>query len=102
VVTDKAACYPPTLWALLPASEHRTSKYLNNGLERDHGHLKQRLYPMRGFKQTGSADRLARGHGFIQNLCNGFSRLTATVPRPLRLLTAWAQLIQAIEPALRP
>jgi putative transposase len=33
VVTDTAACYPPVLRALLPAAEHRASKYLNNGLE---------------------------------------------------------------------
>ena len=96
VTTDKAKCYPPALRAVLPHVKHRTSKYLNNGLERDHGHLKQRLSPMRGFKQAASADRLARGHGFIQNLRNGFSTLTAKVPRPLRLLTAWSQLIQAI------
>src|SRR5918997_1892006 len=33
VVIDKAACYPPALRALLPMAEHRSSKYLNNGLE---------------------------------------------------------------------
>ncbi len=31
VVTDKAACYPPALRAVLPTAEHRSSKYLNNG-----------------------------------------------------------------------
>ena len=81
---------------VLPDTKHRTAKYLNNGLERDHGHLKQRLSPMRGFKQAASADLLARGHAFIQNLRNGSSTLTAVVPRPLRLMTAWSQLIQAI------
>jgi transposase-like protein len=96
VTSDKAACYRPALRAVLPHVEHRRSKYLNTGLERDHQHLKQRLYPMRGFKQAISADILARGHAFIQNLRNGFSVLTATVPRQLRLVTAWAQLIQAI------
>jgi transposase-like protein len=96
VTTDKARCYPPALRAVLPDVKHRTSKYLNNGLERDHQHLKQRLYPMRGFKQAASADILVRGHAFMQNLRNGFSRLTATVPRPLRLVTAWSQLTQAI------
>src|SRR5215207_3473770 len=96
VVTDKAACYPPALRALLPAVEHRTSKYLNNGLERDHGHLKQRLRPMRGFKQLTSGDSLTRGHALVQNLRNGFSTLTDTVPRPLRLATAWPQLARAI------
>ena len=96
VTTDKAKCYPPALRTVLPDVEHRRSRYLNNGLERDHGHLKQRLYPMRGFKQAASADLLARGHAFIQNLRNGFSRLTTAVPRPLRLMTAWAQLTQTI------
>lgn len=96
VTTDKAACYLPALRKVLPQAEHRRSKYLNNGLERDHGHLKQRLYPMRGFKQASSADLLARGHAFVQNLRNGFSKLTASVPRPLRLITAWSQLTYSI------
>ncbi len=96
VVTDKAACYPPALRALLPTAEHRCSKYLNNGLERDHRHLKQRLRPMRGFKQLGSANLLTRGHALVQNLRQGFSALTAEVPRPLRLAIAWPQLARAI------
>ncbi len=85
---------------MLPTVEHRTAKYLNNGLERDHSQgalwAKQRLRPMRGFKQAASGGILARGHGFMQNLRNGFSSLTATVPRQLRLMTAWSQLILAI------
>jgi transposase, IS6 family len=96
VVTDKAGCYPPALRALLPAAEHRCSKYLNNGLERDHGHLKQRLRPMRCFKQCASADSLTRGHALVRNLRNGFSSLTAQVPRPLRLAAAWLQLARMI------
>ena len=39
VTTDKAKCYPPALRAIVPHVKHRTSKYLNNGLERDHQHL---------------------------------------------------------------
>ena len=81
VTTDKAKCYRPALRALLPRVEHRTSKYLNNGIERDHGHLKQRLSPMRGFKQAGCAGVIARGHALMQNLRNGFSELTAGIPR---------------------
>jgi len=79
----------PAVWAWNP-------KYLNNGIERDHGHLKQRLYPMRGFKQVASAEHVTRGHALIQNLRNGFSTLTTGVARPLRLMTAWSQLAQAI------
>jgi transposase-like protein len=96
IITDKAGCYPPALRLVLPVAEHRTPKYLNNGLERDHGHFKQRLRPMRGFKRLTCADTLARGHSLIQNLRNGFSTLTVDVPRPLRLFTAWPQLTQAI------
>src|SRR5947207_4052023 len=88
VTTDKAKCYPPALRAVLTGAEHRSSKYLNNGLERDHGHVKQRLRPMRGFKRAASADTVSRGHGLVQNLRNGFFTLTCDVPRPARLATA--------------
>ncbi len=96
VTTDKAQCYPPALRAAVPHAEHRSSKYLNNALERDHGHLKQRLRPMRGFKRAASADTVPRGHGLIQNLRQGFSTLTAAIPRPLRLAAAWPQLAALI------
>ena len=96
IVTDRARCYPPALREVLPRAEHRCSKYLNNALERDHGHLKQRLRPMRGFKHPASADTVVRGHALVQNLRNGFSTLTAPVERRLRLLTAWPQLARLI------
>jgi IS6 family transposase len=96
VTTDKAKCYPPALRATLPGVEHRSSQYLNDGLERDHGHRKRRLRPMRGFKQGASADTVSRGHGLVQNLRHGFSALTAAVPRPLRLAAAWPRLTSMI------
>jgi transposase-like protein len=76
--------------------EHRTSKYLNTGIERDHGHLKQRLYPMRGFKRATSAGIIVCGHALIRNLRNGFSTLTVSVPINLRLAVAWPQLALVI------
>ena len=51
---------------------------------------------MRGFKQTASADIIARGHALIRNLYNGFSALTVNVPLNLRLAVAWPQLALAI------
>lgn len=96
VTTDKAKCYPPALRTVLPGVQHRTSKYLNNGMERDHGHLKQRLYPMRAFKHAVSADVIARGHALIRNLRSGFSTLTLHVPTTLRLAVAWPELTRAI------
>lgn len=96
VTTDKAKCYPPALRRVLPNVKHCRSRYLNNGIERDHGHLKQCLRPMRGFKSAVSSDILARGHALVQNLRNGFSTLTAVVPRCSRLMTAWQQLTLVI------
>jgi transposase, IS6 family len=81
---------------MLPQAEHRAAKYLNNGLERDHGYLKQRVRPMRGFKNPASADGFCRGHGLMQNLRNGVSALTNTLPRQRRLFAAWPLLTQMI------
>ena len=86
VTTDKARCYPPALRAVLPGAEHRRSKYRNNELERDHSHLKQRIYPMGSFKQGASADTLARGHALIRNLRRRFLDADrGAVPPNLRL-----------------
>ena len=69
---------------------------LNNGVERDHGHLKQRLRPMRGFKRLRSADTVTCGHALVQHLRTGFSALTVAVPRQLRLAAAWPERLRAI------
>ena len=36
---------------------HRQSRYLNNRIEQDHRAIKQRYYPMLGFKRMESAKR---------------------------------------------
>ncbi|MDA1296856.1 MAG: DDE-type integrase/transposase/recombinase [Chloroflexi bacterium] len=36
---------------------HRHNQYLNNRMEQDRRHIKQRYYPMLGFKQFDSASR---------------------------------------------
>src|SRR3712207_4545979 len=92
VTTDKAKCYPPVLRAVLPLAEHRSSKSLNNGLERDHQHLNGRVWPMRRLKSADSASTFCRGHTLIRNLGCGFSQLTPGVAPRLRLATAWATL----------
>jgi len=96
VTTDKAKCYPPVIRTMLPLAEHRSSKYLNNGLERDHQHLKGRVRPMRRFKRDARASTICRGHALIRNLTQGYSRLTADVASPVRLATAWATLAATI------
>ncbi len=96
VTTDKAKCYPPALRAVLPLVEHRTSKYLNNGLERDHQHVKGRVQPMRWFKTTGGASNFCQGHIVIRNLGRGSSQLTEEVPPRQRLATAWSALVATL------
>jgi transposase-like protein len=92
VTSDQAKCYPPALRALLPAAEHRCSKYLNNGLERDHQLLKGRVRPMRRFKTPATASRFCRGHALIRNLGRDCTRLAAWAAPRLRLATAWSAL----------
>src|SRR5215210_6461526 len=92
VTSDKAKCYPPALRTLLPEAEHRSSKYLNNGLERDHQFLKGRVRPMRRFKAMETASRFCRGHALIRNLGRGFSPLAMGATPRLRLATAWTTL----------
>ena len=96
VTTDKAKWYPPALRTVLPNVEHRSSHYLNNGLQRDHQHLKGRVRPMRHFTQLARANTCCRGHALIRNLRQGFSDLTACVSPRLRLASAWAVLTAAL------
>jgi transposase-like protein len=58
VTTDGHKPYPAAIKAELGESvKHRTNQYLNNRLEQDHRDIKQRYYPMRGFKSFDSASR---------------------------------------------
>jgi len=96
VTTDQAKCYPAALRAVLPHVEHRSSHYLNNGLERDHQHLKGWTRPRRHFKPLVRADTFRRGHALIRNLGQGFSDLTAAVAPRLRLAIARTALAATI------
>ena len=82
IVTDhRARCYPPALRAVLPSVDHRCSRYLNDALERDHGHLKQRLRPMRGFKHPASADTVWSVAMPLYRICaTGYQRLLSRSP----------------------
>ena len=92
VTTDKAKCYPGLLRTLLPLVQHRSSKYLNNSVERDHQHLKGRLRSMRRLKSFVSASDFCRGHALVRNLACGHSLLARKAAPRLRLSTAWNAL----------
>jgi IS6 family transposase len=96
VITDKAATYPPALAAAVPGVLHRTGRYRNNGVERDHGFLKERLRPMRGLKSVASAAIFIRGHALMRNIRGGFYRIVQSVPQWLVVAWAWNRLAIAV------
>ena len=49
----------------------RTSKYLNNLIEQDHRRVKQRIYPMLGFKSFRNAAVTISGIELVQKIEKG-------------------------------
>jgi transposase, IS6 family len=96
VITDKAGAYPPALALVVPSVLHRTGRYRTNGIERDHGFLKERLRPMRGLKSASSAAIFVRGHALMRNIRRGFYRVIESVPQRLRLAWTWSRLAEAV------
>jgi transposase-like protein len=56
---------------LRPQTKVRTSKYLNNLVEQDHRRVKQRIYPMLGFKNFGNAAVTISGIELVQKIKKG-------------------------------
>jgi transposase-like protein len=96
VITDKAATYPPALAAAVPGVLHRTGRYRTNGIERDHGFLKERLRPMRCLKSVVSAAIFMRGHSLMRNIRDRFYRVVDSVPQRLVLAWTWNRLAEAV------
>ncbi len=67
ISTDKNPAYNEAIASLRkegrlpPTCRHRQVKFLNNHLESDHGKLKQRIRPVRGFKSRKTAHNAIRG-----------------------------------------
>jgi transposase-like protein len=74
---------------------HRTGRYRTNGIERDHGFLKERLRPTRALKSSLSAAVFVVGHALVRNICRGFYRI-AQAPRRLMLAWRWTRLAKAV------
>jgi transposase-like protein len=80
---------------VLPGVRHRTGRYRTNGIERDHGFLKERLKPMRGLKSTRATAVFVVGHALVRNICCGFYRIPEA-PKRLRLAWSWTRLAEAV------
>ncbi|MBD2749212.1 IS6 family transposase [Microvirga sp. BT688] len=72
ITTDKLASYPKAIQRLQTDGllskdvEHRTSKYLNNILEADHGALKRVIRPTRGFQTMKTAIATLKGFEIVR------------------------------------
>ena len=76
VTTDGHRSYPRAIRETMGSEiTHRTSKYLNNRLEQDHRGIKQRYYPMSGFKTFESTARFCCAFDELRNYLR---------PRPTR------------------
>ena len=85
VVTDKLKSYAAAKRRVLPHTEHRQSRYLNNRAEVSHQPTRRRERQMQRFKSARHAQRFLSAHGCIHNhfqLCR--HRLSATAYRTAR------------------
>ena len=89
VTTDRAPAYPRVLDEYVPAAMHTVEQYANNPIESDHGRLKAWLRPIRSLKRFRSAQTLASGHAFVQNLRRGHYEIATDEPAHHRLRIAF-------------
>jgi IS6 family transposase len=84
ITTDRLASYPKAIRHLQSEGllskdvEHRTSKYLNNVIEADHGALKRVIRPTRGFQRMKTASATIRGFEIMRMIRRGHCMLPAT------------------------
>jgi transposase-like protein len=77
ITTDKLASYPKAIRRLQSEGllskdvAHRTSKYLNNVIEADHGALKRVIRPTRGFQRMRTASATIRGFEVMRMIHRG-------------------------------
>ena len=68
LTTDKHASYTKAIrWIIGRKALHRHNRYLNNRIEQDHRHIKQRYYPMLGLKSFESASRFCNAFDELRN-----------------------------------
>jgi transposase, IS6 family len=96
VTTDKAPAYPRVLDEQVPAARHVVEQYANNPIEADHSRLKAWLRPMRGLKRFRSAQTLAAGHAFVQNLRRDHYEIATDEPVRDRLRITFNALAASI------
>lgn len=102
VITDGHRSYPRAVSETMGNTvQHRTNKYLNNRLEQDHRGIKQRYYPMHGFKIFEAAARFCCAFDELRNYLRPHRTMGETISLPeqrqafLQRLAALKALIRA-------
>ena len=95
--------YPATHTAVAELKKERilpsatkvwTSKYLNNLIEQDHRRVKQRIYPMLGFKNFGNAAITISGIELAQKIRKGqFGIAKISKSRGMRVARVWEAVL---------
>jgi transposase-like protein len=68
MTTDKHPAYTKAIrWIVGRKVLHRNNQYLKNRMEQNHRGIKQRYYPMLGFKQFESPSRFCTAFGELRN-----------------------------------
>jgi transposase-like protein len=79
-----------------PETKIRTSKYLNNIIEQDHRRVKQRIYPMLGFKKFRSATVMIKGIELAQKIRKGqYDASALTVKEGTIVPHVWEAVLSA-------
>jgi transposase-like protein len=92
ITTDKLASYPKAIRRLRKEGhlaqhvEHRTSKYLNNIIEADHGALKRVIQPARGFQRMKTAYATIKGFEVMRMIHRGHCLPEAGATGEIRLV----------------
>ena len=73
----------------------RTSKYLNNLIEQDHRRVKQRIYPMLGFKRFANAAITINGIELAQRIRKGQFDTSQTTQVGVRVPQVWEAVLAA-------
>ena len=97
LTTDKHPAYTKAIrWIVGRKAWHRHNQYLNNRMEQNHRHIKQRYYPMLGFGKFESASRFCTAFDELRNYLRiqrvQGNRVTASERREI-FKTRWSTLM---------
>jgi len=73
----------------------RASKYLNNLIEQDHRNVKQRCYPMLGFKIFGNAEVTLSGIELANKIKKGQFDISEITGPGAMILQVWEAVLAA-------